>query len=87
MTALDIIRVAIPNADEALADYILWERTPYPCGAVSARGLYKAASAFRRACDHGIELCDLCHRKLEAGQEYTCGRCSLALYWAGKERS
>lgn len=62
MTALDIVRAAIPGADERLAEAILWERTIFPCGSVTARDLYLAAARFRRAALKGVELCVWCDR-------------------------
>jgi len=78
MIALDIVRAAIPNADKGLADAILWGRTPFPVGKVTARELYEAAERFRRAEDHGVTLCDWCDRKTEDGRKL-CRRCHTAL--------
>jgi hypothetical protein len=52
----DVIKAAIPDADQSLCEHILWGRTPYPMGRVSARSLYQAASGFRRACDNSIRF-------------------------------
>ena len=78
MTFAEVIRAAIPNADEATLDHVLWGRTPFPMGKVTARSLYKAASAFRRACEHGVQLCDFCDRPAVKGC-WTCERCAAAL--------
>jgi len=62
MTVLEIVRAAIPNADQILAEAILWERTSYPCGSVTPRDLYRAAARFHRASAKGVELCEWCDR-------------------------
>ena len=77
MTAEEIIRAAIPGASEGLCDHILWARTPFPIGRVTAQSLYRAASAWRRAYAKNIELCEFCHRKATDGT--LCERCSVAL--------
>ena len=76
MTALDIVRAAIPNADECLASAILWERTAFPAGVVNAQQLYRAASRYRRANEHGVMLCDWCDNAVRSG---LCDRCKNAL--------
>lgn len=77
MDSHTIVRAAIPGATDELCSHILWGRTPFPCGAITVRSLYRAASAWRRAGEHGIQLCDLCHRKTDGG--WTCARCAAAL--------
>lgn len=67
MNALAVVRAAIPGADERLVEAILWERTPFPCGSVTARQLYVAAARYRRASAKGLRLCDLCDRFEDAG--------------------
>jgi hypothetical protein len=76
-TYADIIRAAIPGADPALCEHILWGRTPFPVGRVTARDLYRAASAWKRAAEHGIVLCEFCHRIARAGK-FTCQKCEDA---------
>ena len=49
MTFEDVIKAAIPGADEFVCDHVLWGRTPFPMGKVTARSLYRAASRLRRA--------------------------------------
>ena len=57
MNAAEIIRNAIPNASDLLVEIILWERTPFPVGAVTAKTLYKTeAGDSRRSSD------SCCHR-------------------------
>lgn len=73
-----VIRAAIPGASDELCDFILWGRTPYPCGPVTPRSLFKAASAWRRAEEHGLRLCDWCHR-LALANDSVCGVCRAAL--------
>lgn len=75
---VDIVRAAIPDAPPSLCDFILWNRTPFPVGSVSVRGLYRAASQFRRANDNSIRLCDHCHNPAEP-HKYECRRCRAVL--------
>ena len=78
LTAADIIRAAIPDADARLCEHILWGRTPFPCGRVDARGLYRAASSWRRAVAHDIRLCDMCDRIAMHG-DILCRTCDESL--------
>jgi hypothetical protein len=78
MTPAQIVRAAIPGADDSLCEHILWGRTPFPCGEVWARDIYLAASRWRRAESRGVTLCEFCDRLANAG-EYTCESCSAAL--------
>lgn len=77
MTFEQVIRAAMPDASEAVVDYVLWGRTPFPMGKVSARDLYQAAARFRRACISGHQLCELCDRVAADG--WICARCNAAL--------
>jgi hypothetical protein len=77
MNAADCIRAAIPDADAAPCDHIVWGRTPFPVGAVTARDYYKAASRWKRAQDHGIRLCDFCDNIAVDG--WNCQACIDAL--------
>jgi len=74
----DVVRAAIPNADHDCVEYVLWNRTAFPMGRVTAQGLFKKASGFRRASDAGKSLCDFCDRLSLTGQ-YCCQRCTDAL--------
>lgn len=78
MTELDICRAAYPQANKAFADHILWGRTCFPFGKVTARDLYRAASGMARATAKGIHLCDFCERAL-APDKWTCDGCDKAL--------
>ena len=69
-----IIRAAIPDATDEACEWILWERTPYPMGAIDARSVYKAASRMQRAANHKLRLCELCDRVAEPGK-WICHRC------------
>lgn len=82
MKIQDVIRAAIPGASDELCEFIVWERTPAPVGAITARSLYKAADRFRRAEDNGIRLCEMCDRIARDGH-YLCAECKRALlYWS-----
>lgn len=74
----EIIKNAIPEATEELCEYILWGRTPYPCGEIDARSLYKAAYRVKRAHDKGNRLCEFCDR-IVTTQRMACTRCDKAL--------
>lgn len=63
MTYAEVILAGYPQADDAMIEHILWERTPYPMGKVTARSLYQAASRIRRATNNGVQLCDFCDNK------------------------
>lgn len=76
MTPIQVVQLAIPDASDELCDHILWARTPFPCGAITAQSLYKAARSWDRAQAKGIELCDFCHNRVPAGQRFLCERCS-----------
>lgn len=78
MTPAQIIRGAIPDASDALCEHILWGRTPYPCGQITAKSLYRAASRLRRAAESGRHLCDFCDNLAEAGSDL-CGDCASVL--------
>lgn len=78
MQAIEIVRAAIPDADESLASHILWGRTPFPFTKVTAKDLYRAASSFARAGANGRRLCDWCHREAEKG-EWVCASCRAGL--------
>lgn len=73
-----IVRAAIPGADEAVVDFILWGRTSYPFGTVDAKRLYLAACRFDRAGKSGIQLCDWCDNKVEEGNS-CCVSCQAGL--------
>lgn len=78
MNAERIIKAAIPDADDSVMSHILWGMTPYPCGRITAKSLYKAASRFKRATANSITLCDLCDNKAVEGG-YNCQKCLDAL--------
>jgi len=77
MTPVDCIRAAIPDADDVLCDHIAWGRTPFPVGMPTARDFYKAASRWKRAQEHGIQLCDFCDNIAVDG--FYCQACIDAL--------
>ena len=74
MTVQEIIKKAIPTADDRLCEYILWGRTPYPCGEISVRSLYRAANRWKRAQDNGHRLCEFCDR-IVTSKMMVCPRC------------
>lgn len=78
MTAADIIRAAVPDADEMTCEHVLWGMTPYPCGPVTPQELYQAASRYRRAKAAGRVLCECCHNQATPGQ-FMCGKCAAVV--------
>ena len=84
MTPVDCIRKAIPDADDALCEHIVWGRTPFPFDKIEARGFYKAASRFKRAQAKGIRLCDWCDNI--AVDNFNCEKCNAALHTAGDRK-
>lgn len=79
LSAAQIVGAAIPGISEEDARDILWSRTSFPFGNVTARDLYRAASRAARAHRSGIELCDLCDNKGEPGERWACTSCRKAL--------
>lgn len=84
MRIQEIIRGAIPDAEDILCEHILWERTAYPFKKLSAQDIYKAASRFKRAHDNAIELCDFCDN-IAIPDAYLCQRCRAAIDNAKKK--
>jgi hypothetical protein len=78
MDSHEIVRAAIPTASDELCSHILWGRTPFPFTSLTARDLYRAASAYRRAADQGLTMCDMCHRLATPGT-WLCASCREAL--------
>jgi len=76
MKADQIIRAAIPDANDSLCEHILWGRTPYPMGRITARSLYRAADRFRRAQENGVQLCSFCDN---AADGMACRKCDAVL--------
>lgn len=78
MNFKEIIKKAIPDANDAICDHILWGRTPFPFVKMGARTLYKAASGFSRACNNNRILCDFCHNEAKT-KEAVCEKCLKVL--------
>jgi len=79
MTKMDaVIKAAIPAADQELCEHILWGRTPFPMGKITARSLYKTASGFSRAGKNGTPLCDHCDNRADHN-DVTCIKCAITL--------
>jgi hypothetical protein len=76
VTPRDIVRGAIPDADDETIEYVIWGRTPFPFR-VDPREIYKAAAGYRRACKRGLTLCDFCSRPVD-GEQWACERCEHA---------
>ena len=84
MQIQQVIRAAIPDATTEDCEWILWERTPYPCGGITARSIYKAASQFIRAVRNHLQLCVECHNKVSEGR-CLCDKCQKGLEIASQE--
>ncbi len=76
MTTYQIMRKAIPDADDQLCEFIVWERTAYPLRKLTTRGLYKTARRWRRTKEKGLRLCELCDRIAILGDSL-CERCKV----------
>jgi len=86
MEIKEIIQNAIPGANDDVCEFIMWARTPYPAGAVSAKSLYRAADRFRRANSNGLRLCDMCDR-IAMPKRCVCKKCDDALRTPPEDRS
>lgn len=84
MTPAEIVRRAIPTADDALCEHIVWGRTPFPCGAITARDLFYAALRWQRAMRSGRRLCEMCDR-LAMRNDWLCRPCDEALQRARRD--
>ena len=78
MNIQQIIKAAIPDADETVCDLILWERLPYPFAKLTAKDIYKAAHRFKRVAAKGGRLCDFCEKLVERDNR-TCDICKNSL--------
>jgi hypothetical protein len=78
MRFCDVIRAAMPGADDATCEHVFWGMTPYPVGRVTAQSLYRAASRLRRAGANNRRFCDWCHNLAQPGR-WTCKSCDAAL--------
>jgi len=78
MRAFEIIKAAIPNADDELCEYIMWTRTSYPFDTITPKVLFSAARRFKRASDNKIKLCELCDRIADF-DNCVCAKCHTAL--------
>ena len=81
MTPHDIVRAAIPSADEDLCAHIILGRTGFPSFWKTdnpAREIYQAARRFSRAEANGRQLCDHCDNEV-VGEIYVCLPCGIAL--------
>lgn len=74
----EVVRAAVPNASDGFIEHILWGRTPYPMGRITAKSLYKAARRVDRASKNGIRLCDLCDNQV-TGSGWECDKCHAVM--------
>lgn len=85
MTVQEIVRLAIPEADDSLCEYVLWDRTAFPFEKVTPLRIYRAAYRLRVAGENGIRLCELCDNEAKPGT-WTCKECEDALNGARERR-
>ena len=78
MEIQEIIKNAIPGATDEICEFVLWARTPFPCGGITAKELYQSASRFKRATNNGLRLCDMCDR-IAMPKRCVCRKCDDAL--------
>ena len=77
MNILEIVRAVIPNANNEVVDFLMWNRTPFPIGPTPTKSIYRAASTWQRACKNKIALCDFCDNKVAT--KFLCVKCDSAL--------
>ena len=78
MRLIDIIRKAIPDASEELCDFIIWGRTAFPAGPLTAKLLYQAAARYQRAEANHRVICEFGDNL--ATKESLCQSCATALH-------
>lgn len=78
MTPAEIIRKAMPGAADATCDHVLWGRTPFPMGKVTARSIYQAAMRLKRAAANGLRLCDCCDN-VAMKDDWCCEACARVI--------
>ena len=84
MIAEQIIKAAIPDANDDIVEHILGGRTSFPMGKVTARDIYKAAYRYRRALRNHIRLCDFCDNVV-SGDDWYCTSCAPAFSQATEQ--
>lgn len=78
MTPREIVRKAIPDADDDLCEHIIWARTGFPAFWKTdnpEREIFEAARRFSRAVANGRQLCDFCDNQVADG-ETLCPSCT-----------
>ena len=78
MKILEVMQKAKPNITEEEADFILWSRTPFPCGAITAKSLYQATRRFYRTIANHRHVCEFCDN-LAQDNDTLCKRCAGAI--------
>lgn len=79
MKIIEIMRAAWSDITEDEAEYVLWERTPYPFSN-SSREIYASTRRLKRAAENNIRLCDFCDNRTESGNKvYVCRSCARTL--------
>lgn len=68
-----IVAAAMPEANEAMTNYILWNRTAFPSEDITPKQLYKATNSYGRAVANNRRLCLFCDNEVIG--DSTCGKC------------
>ena len=76
MRAIDFVQKAFPGLSQDEADYLLWNRTPFPFDG-RPRTIYRSIAGSIRAAKNGIQLCETCWRPAVDG--WNCETCNDAL--------
>lgn len=78
MKIIEVMRKAQANITEDEAEFILWERTPYPVGGITAKSLYQATRRFYRVIKNHRKCCELCDN-LAKENDSLCERCARVI--------
>ncbi len=78
MTPYEVVRKAIPDADDDLCSFIVWGRTGFPAFWKTdnpACEIFEAARRWLRATTNGRQLCEFCDRQITDGKDL-CPSCA-----------
>jgi hypothetical protein len=75
-----LIHQYFPDADDATVQYILWNKTGWPCffqsGILSLEGQLEA---YKAALDMGMDVCEYCSNKVNPTESTICSACKASL--------
>jgi hypothetical protein len=83
-TPLGLVRSVFPDADDAEAHYLLWNRTGWPCfwrTKRPRREIVQSLRAYKRLLDAGKPPCEFCTRIARVPREgpSLCRQCAKAI--------